>query len=406
MDERRVIGTVYAVVMGINIVLITIGGSLYLFAGSSLDEYQPFYVATLAFLMIQGAFRPMIALLRATLKSKVVTLFMMVRAVSMLVLSVLIVLFVYDHIAGWIWGRIIGISIGILLIVAVSDALRVMPRIDRGTLIKISGYGLPMVGWIMGDPLLNQADRFLIEVLRDSATVGIYASNYSLADRGMRLVMIPLLDAIQPIVINKWNGDNVKEIEGLLRQFTRYFLILSVPALVLLGALSRPLSEVFLGQEFHEGFIVIPVVGAGVLMWSFSNIGQIGLEIQERTALMSRGLLLCVVFNVVANVPLIIAYGYVGAAVGTFLSYGAYSVFVFWSSRERIEWDLPVRTIWSVFLAGSAMAAIPLFLYVTNRYTMIRLLLLSFFLPFIYFLVLYQIGEITRDNIAQIREFV
>ena len=406
MDEKRVIGTVYAVVIGINIVLIAIGGSLYFLVGGSLGKYRPFYFATLTFLMIQGAFRPMIALLRATLKSKVVTIFMVVRAVSMLILSVLIVLFVYDHIAGWIWGRIIGISVGILLIVAVSDALRAMPRIDRDTLIKISAYGFPMVGWIMGDPLLNQADRFLIEILRGSATVGIYASNYSLADRGMRLAMIPLLDAIQPIVINKWNGDNVEEIEELLRQFTRYFLILSVPALVLLGALSRPLSEIFLGQEFHEGFIVIPVVGAGVFMWSFSNIGQIGLEIQERTALMSRGLLLCVVFNVVANVPLIMAYGYIGAAAGTFLSYGAYGVFVFWSSRERIEWDLPIRTIGSVFLAGGAMAAIPLFLYATDRYTMVRMLALSGFLPFIYFLTLYQIGEITKDNIAEIREFV
>jgi O-antigen/teichoic acid export membrane protein len=406
MDEKKVIGTVYAVVIGINISLIAIAGSVYLVAGDSLGEYQPFYVATVVFLMIQGAFRPMIALLRATLKSKVVTLFMVVRAVSMLGLSVLIVLFIYDHIAGWIWGRVVGIGIGILLIVSISDALRAMPRIDRSTLVKISGYGLPMVGWIIGDPLLNQADRFLIEFLKGSATVGIYASNYSLADRGMRLAMLPLLDAIQPIVINKWNGDNVEEVEGLIHQFTKYFLILSVPALVLLGAVSRPLSTIFLGQEFHEGFVVIPVVGAGVFMWSLSNIGQIGLEIRERTALMSRGLFLCVVFNIIANVPLIIAYGYVGAAVGTFLSYGAYGVFVFWSSRERIKWNLPVRTIGSVFVAGSAMAAAPLFLYATGRYTMVRMAVLVGVMPVVYVGILYQLNEITRDDIAQLRDVV
>ena len=406
MDEKKIIGTVYAVVIGINIALIAIAGSLYVLAGDSLGAYQPFYVATLVFLIIQGAFRPMIALLRATLKSRTVTFFMVVRAISMLALSMLIVLFVYEHITGWIWGRVLGISVGILLIVTVSDALRAMPRIDRETLVKISGYGLPMVGWILGDPLLNQADRFLIEIIKGSATVGIYASNYSLADRGMRLAMLPLLDAIQPIVINKWNGDNVEEVETLLRQFTKYFLILSVPALVLLGTLSRPLSVIFLGQEFHEGFVVIPVVGAGVFMWSFSNIGQIGLEIQERTALMSRGLLLCVVFNVIANVPLIMTYGYVGAAVGTFLSYGAYGVFVFWSSRERIKWDLPIRTIGSVLLAGTAMAAIPLFLYATDRYTMVRMLALVGFLPIIYVVVLYQLNEITSDNVAQLREFM
>lgn len=406
MDEKKVIGTVYAVVIGINVALIAVTGSIYFLAGDWLGKYQPFYVVTVVYLMVQGAFHPMIALLRATLKSKVVTLFMIVRAVLMLAISVLIVLFIYDHISGWIWGRVIGISIGIILIVAISDALRAMPRIDRSTLARIFGYGVPMVGWIMGDPLLNQADRFLIEFLKGSATVGIYVSNYSLADRGMRLAMIPLIDAIQPIIINRWNGDNVEEVERVLRQFTKYFLILSVPALVLLGALSRPLSTVFLGQEFHEGFVVIPIVGAGVFVWSLSNLGQIGLEIRERTALMSRGLLVCVVFNIIANIPLIIAYGYVGAAVGTLLSYGAYSVFVFWSSRDRIEWDLPVRTIGSVFFAGSVIAAIPLFLYLTGRYTLVRMVVLVAFLPFIYAGILYQLDEITRDNIAQLKQFV
>lgn len=404
VDERELIGTVFAVVIGISLCLVAVAGGAYAFIGNTLGPYQPFYVAALAFLLMQGAFQPMIALFRATLNSKLVTVFMCTKAVAMLAFSVLIVLFVYEHISGWIWGNVIAIVISILIIVALSDLLRTAPRINRDMLVRISGYGLPLVGWIMGDPLLNQADRFLIEFLRGSATVGIYTSNYSLADRGLRLAMIPLLDAIQPIVIDRWNGDNQEQIEDLLRKFTEYFLVLAVPALVLMGALSRPLSTLLLGDAYHEGYVVIPLVGAGVFMWSLGNLGQIGLELRERTALMSRGLIAAVVFNILVNIPLIISFGYVGAAFGTLFSYSAYAAFVFWYSRNRIVWRLPTGTIGNVFIAGTAMAVFPGLLYVTGWYTRGRVILASIVSIAVYVSILYASGEITDEDLEQIRE--
>ncbi|MDS0222704.1 oligosaccharide flippase family protein [Haloarcula sp. S1AR25-5A] len=404
VDERKLIGTAFAVVIGISLCLITVAGGVYALIGNTLGPYQPFYAAALAFLLMQGAFQPIIALFRATLNSKLVTVFMCIKAVAMLAFSVLIVLFVYDHISGWIWGNVIAIVISILAVAALSDLLRTVPQINRDMLVRMSGYGLPLIGWIMGDPLLNQADRFLIEFLRGSATVGIYTSNYSLADRGLRLAMIPLLDAIQPIVIDRWNGDNQERIEELLSLFTKYFFVLAVPALVLLGALSRPLSTLLLGEAYHEGYVVIPIVGAGVFMWSLGNLGQIGLEIRERTALMSRGLIAAVVFNILVNIPLIMSFGYVGAAFGTLLSYSAYAAFVFWYSRDRIVWHLPTETIGNVMLAGTVMAAFPALLYVSDWYTHGLVVVAGVVSTVVYVSILYVSGEITDENITRIRE--
>jgi len=404
VDERELIGTVFTVVIGISLCLVTVTGSVYALIGNMLGSYQPFYFAALAFLLMQGAFQPIIALFRATLNSKLVSVFMCTKAVAMLALSVLIVLFVYDHISGWIWGNVIAIIISILTVAALSDLLWTVPRINRDMLVRISGYGLPLIGWIIGDPLLNQADRFLIEFLRGSATVGIYTSNYSLADRGLRLAMIPLLDAIQPIVIDRWSGNNQEQIEELLRQFTKYFFILAVPALVLLGALSRPLSTLLLGEAYHEGYVVIPLVGAGVFMWSLGNLGQIGLEIRERTALMSRGLIAAVVFNILVNIPLIMRFGYVGAAFGTLLSYSAYAAFIYWYSRNQIVWHLPTKTVRHVLMAGTVMAAFPALLYVSGWYTHGLVVVAAVVSTVVYVSILYFSGEITDENITQMKK--
>lgn len=148
---------------------------------------------------------------------------------------------------------------------------------------------------------------------------------------------------------------------------------------------------------------MIPIVGVGVLLWSLANVGQIRLEISQQTGLMSRGLLLVVAFNVVANVPLITAFGYVGAAIGTVLSYGLYAVFVLAVARDRIEWCLPLRTVRNVVVAGTAMACLPALLYATGLHSPVRLLGASVPSVAAYGTVLYVSGEITGEELTRLR---
>jgi len=406
MDQSELIGTVYTVVLGISVAIMIVAGVGFVLLGSSLGVYQPFYIATVAFIIAQGFFQPLVVLFQATLNSKHVTVFKSINAIVKLLVSVLIAAILLNHITGWIWGSVIAILVTIGVMMLTSDALRTLPTVRKDILVRMTGYGLPMVGWIIGDPLLNQADRLLIGFIRDSASVGIYTSNYSLVDRGLRLALIPMLDAIQPLVINAWEGDNVQEVEQLMQRFTRYFFILSVPPLVLMGALSRPLSTLFLGSQYHSGYVVIPIVGGGVFLWSLANVGQVGLELRERTALMSRGLLAAVVFNIIVNIPLIMTFGYLGAAIGTVLSYGVYVGFVLFSSSGRIQWYLPACTVRNTFLSGTAMAIPPAILYLTGMHSLVYHAIAAGLSPLIYVVVLYLTGEIEPQEIARIRRLV
>lgn len=406
MDSQELVEMVFSLVGVISLVVLPIAGVAYLLFGEALGAYEPFYVAALAFMLTQGLFQPLVVLYRATLNSKLVTAFKSLNAVVKIVASVFLALVLLDDIVGWLWGGVIGFVVTLGAMFATSSTLRTVPRIRREHLARMAGYGLPMIGWILGDPLLNQADRLLIEFLRGSAAVGIYASNYSLVDRGLRLALLPILQSIQPIVFNAWCGDNRDEIQRLLNRFTRYFLILATPPLVLISALSKPLSTMLLGEQFHPGFVVIPIVSVGVALWSLANLGQLGLEVQELTGLLSRGLLGAVVFNVVVDIPLIITFGYIGAAVGTVLSYAVYAGFVWVASRQHVSWVMPTRTVRNVFVAGGAMAVPPTLLYVSGEYTLIRAVVTAVFMPPIYLGVLYLSGEITPAEFDRLRSFV
>jgi O-antigen/teichoic acid export membrane protein len=403
LEEEAVVGTTFAVLAGIMIVVIPVALGGYLLLGDALGPFEEFYLATLALALTQGMFQPILILFQATLNSPLVTLFKSLKAVLQLGFAVLLALLILNDIVGWIWGSAAALVFTIGVMVYSSETLRTRPRITRDVLARMTGYGLPMVGFILGDPLLNQADRLLIEFLRGSAAVGIYASNYTLVDRGLRLALVPVLSAARPIVFNAWTGDNEEEIRQLIRRFTRYYCLLAVPALIWTAALSRPLSTLFLGEQLHPGFIIIPIVGAGVVIWSLSNVGQLGLEVNEQTGLMSRGLLLAVVFNIVVDIPLIIVFGYVGAAVGTFLSYSVYLLFVWYSSRGRVSWQIPTRTVRNVTVAGLAMAAPPGILYASGEYTMLRAVAVATISPVFYAIVLYLIGEPRPGELKRIR---
>jgi len=405
-DETALMGTVLTLMLLIALGVGVVGTVGYIGFRQYLGQYEVFYFATLVFLIAQGFYEPLIGFYRATLNPKLVSVFRSLQASIGIVLALFLALVVFNHIVGWMWASVIAIAITVGAMIAVSEQLRQRPTVDSDILTRVTGYGLPMVGWIVGDPLLNQADRLLIALIQGSASVGIYASNYSLIDRGLRLALIPLLKTVQPIVIDRWSGDNEREIEALLERFSRYYLLIGVPCFLLTAMFSRPLSSFLLGSEFHEGYVIIPIVGLGVFLWSFANMGQIRLEISQRTGLMSRGLLAVVVFNVVVDVPLIMAFGYVGAAIGTVLSYGLYAVFVFAAGRDHIKWLVPRGTVRNVLLAGLAMSCLPALLFLSGEYTLIRLLVVSAVSVTAYGGVLYQSGEISHDEITSLRALV
>ncbi|MFD1597924.1 lipopolysaccharide biosynthesis protein [Halobellus rarus] len=403
-ENRKVIQnllSVFTLVSGA-FVLVAIGG--YLLFGDSLGAYRLFFFPVVALIVAQGFFQPLIMFFRGTLESRSVAKFRTFNAFGRLLISLVLALVVLNHIVGWLWGTALAILGTIALMFITTDELRVVPRIQKDVLRRMMSYGVPMIGFIIGEPFLTQLDRILLEVIRDSASVGIYSSNYTLINQGLRLAYFPVLRAMQPIVVNEWDGDNEDEVGDIISNFSRYFVLLGIPVMVLGMGLGRPLSGLLLDQGYNQGYTIIPFVAGGVFFWGLADAGQRGLELKEATLTLSIGVLLAIGSNFLLNLPMIYYFGYMGAAAATLISSGIYVVFVWYVSSRHINWSFPEHTIRNTVLAGTLMGLPPAAVYLTGSYTHVLVVAASLLGAPIYLTVVYVLGEFREDEIRAVSD--
>lgn len=399
MDKREVIQNLHSILIALCTGFILLAGAGYLLFADRLGPFEVFYLPVVTLIVAQGLFQPFLMYFRGLLKSKSVARFQLISAVLRLSLALFLALYVLDHIVGWMWGTAIATLTAVVLILLTTEEVRFKPRIQKHVSRRMIAYGIPMIGFIIGEPFLTQIDRILLEVLQGSAAVGIYSSNYILVNQGLRLAYFPVLRAMQPIVVSEWNGDNEGAVKEIISEFTRYYLLLGVPVMILGAALSRPLSTLLLSGGYEAGFTIIPFVAGGVFLWGLADAGQRGLELKEATLTMSKGVILAITFNVVLNVPLILAFGYMGAALATLLSSGLYVVYVKLVSSRHIAWEIPRRTVRNTLIGGVAMSALPAIVYLSGSYTILRAIATSALAVPIFLLVMYGLDEFKEDEL-------
>jgi O-antigen/teichoic acid export membrane protein len=247
--------------------------------------------------------------------------------------------------------------------------------------------------------LLTFVDRVLIELLAGTAAVGVYSSNYTLVQTGLPLVLSPLIQAAHPAIMSNWSGNNQETMRELITEYSRYFLLLGVGATVFAGIISRPLSVFILGQEFHPGYVIIPIVAAALFLWNFAMLGHKGLELYEWTGTMTAGIAVAVLVNISGNYILIPAYGYVGAAFATLLSSSVYALFAYGTSFRTVHWRLPKQTILYVALAGTLMAGVGGTGYLSEAAPLVGPILSSVIGAIVYLGTLITLGEINHKEL-------
>lgn len=406
LDEEIVIRNTFSLYLGISAVLLVAAVGGYLLFSHRLGPYTVFYFAALALAIARGGLQVLLFFFRSVLDSQRVTLFRLIRAVVEVGLAIVLALFVLDHIVGWVWGAAIGITVTCVIAIATSKQLRAAPLFERDMVGRLFSYGVPMIGFIIGDAFLVQADRVLLEVLAGSVAVGIYSSNYMLVDRGLRLVYTPLTNSISPIIIDAWDSDNEREIADMLNTFTRYFILLGIPALVGIAVLSQTVSRLLIGDDFTAGYIVIPLVAVGLFLWSLGNIVQVVIEIKEKTGFLSYAILIIIGLNLILNIPLILVFGYLGAAAATMVSYGLYCAFVLVVSKRYISWRFPRGTLWNAVFGGLLMALPTVALYVGDSYSVLASFATAAVGGGFYLALLYVVGEVDETEIAKVRQFI
>lgn len=400
-DDAEIVPTTTAVLLGLILAVLTLGLVGFVVFRSRLGVYEPYYLAALSAIIGIGTFKVFSAIFQARIQPKAVMKYKVIRGFIRHGLGFFLSIYLFGSIIGWIWGVVLGSALVVVLMILELDIRSI--EWDSVIANRLAKYGIPMMGWLFGFTLLTFIDRVLIETLQGTTAVGVYTANYTLVQTGLPLVLVPVIEAVHPVIMNEWNGENGNAISALISKYSRYFLLLGVPATIFSGIISQPLSHLALGSEYHPGFVIIPMIAVALFLWNFAMIGHKGLEVQDATGLMTLGVSLAVTVNIGLNYLLIPLYGYIGAAAATLASSATYAIFAYVMSLRTVRWTTSTSTIFRVGICSAAMTGIGSIGYLLPEAPILAPILSAIGASITYLVLIVLVGEMKDEEMIQIK---
>ncbi len=308
------------------------------------NKWQPFFLPSMILVLGMSLFYPICIVLQAEMRAKEYAIFNLLNSIFRFVLSLLVVYLISSNVQALLWGA----ATSVLLLVPFlwhRVQLNLFSLIcfknvkTSWTLIKkFASYGIPLIGYYIAANLLNVGDRYIIQWLRGSREVGIYSASYNLVYGAVSLLSAPVLLAAHPFLMKSWSI-NDKELTGKwLGTIIEWFLTIGLLIVGAMWLLSRDLAKLLLGEQFYQGYIIIPVIVAGIIVWQIGLYAHKPLEFAKQTKIMMGVCLLSLLLNLILNIILVPSFGYLAAAYTTMISFSFYSIIVAIIGQKTVSW--------------------------------------------------------------------
>ena len=164
---------------------------------------------------------------------------------------------------------------------------------------------------------------------------------------------------LSQVVLSVVTSLSVVMLPAVARKSVRFVLGLSLPFMMGLIVLSRPIIALFCGPDFGGSVAVLCWTAPIVLFVGLSNL--IGIQIlypQDKERIVIWSTAGGAVFNVVLNLWLIPLWAATGAAISTLVTEGVVLVIQCWAGRRYLPFRLFDRSYWVYVVAAALMSVV------------------------------------------------
>jgi len=377
-------------------------GVLFLGKGYiSADLYPLMRIGMLIFI-VTACFNVLLHILRAKRQVTWHTVFSVWRIVVALGFGIALVMIFHYGVEGLLWGSILSTSVVLPLLwrVAVQRFHHQKRGISIPLTLEMAKYGFPLAVANLAAWVLSLSDRYIIELFRGSHEVGIYSVSYDISEKSIVLITSLFMLASSPILMNIWEEKGEEASRVFMNKLTRFYLILSIPAVVWLSVLARPIISVLTVQEYYEGYRIIPLVTLGAFFLGLQWIFQFGLRYYKKTHLTMFSIIASGLLNLGLNFFLVRGYGYIIAAVTTLISYVFLLSLIVITSRLYFVWEFPFKSLGKVICASAITGVIVYYIgNIPEFSTPARLILVTMPSIVVYFALLFLLRELCTNEI-------
>jgi O-antigen/teichoic acid export membrane protein len=208
-----------------------------------------------------------------------------------------------------------------------------------------------------------------------------------------------------PIIVSTWEEKGKEITQQLIKELSRYFFIVCIPAFVGLSILSKDIFTLFMGDSFVESFRLVPLFAfCSLLMGLFQYVGK-GFDIYKKTLLLASVFFISGLINVGSNILLIPIYGYMGAGIAKILSYLILLIMTIKIVHPIMAWRAPLRSLSKITLSAASMGVALILLKRLLSASLMNVMLLTGVGVGIYFTLLLLSNEIKKSELNSVKSY-
>lgn len=263
---------------------------------------------------------------------------------------------------------------------------------------ELRRYGMPLMGNMITTSVLNKSDIYIITALCGFEMAGIYQTNYSLVATAFTLLSASVMRGSYPTILRTWSEGKKELTEHLVSEAVRFYLLLAVPAVLGVAAVSDVAAGALFEKQYFEGNAIMFWVALGMMFLGLTEYSIKHWELNADTTSIFKRSLIGGIVNVALNLIFIRVFGsYYVAAVTTFIGFFVYFLLARFGTLKYMKWHVPVLSYVRIIGSGAAMFAVLMLLKNVFGYNKVNLVLLVGIGALIYGAVLLVSGEITGE---------
>ena len=172
------------------------------------------------------------------------------------------------------------------------------------------------------------------------------------------MISVGIMRGVYPAVLRAWRDGGKAAAKPLLDQGVRLYLLIAVPAVAGLTAVSLPMSRFLFAKGYEAGAPVIAYTALAMLFMGLTEYANKAYELEQATVHVLQNSAIAACIKVVSSIVLLKALGFTGGALGSIVAFASYFFITCVRVRSRFLFRVPtlsvVRIIVSAALCGAA----------------------------------------------------
>ena len=312
----------------------------------------------------------------------------------------------FENELAFVLGTIFANFVLIVIIITKENYVDILSfkNFDKEITKTIIAFGLPLAPTFLSSNAIDVSERFLIGFFENAEQLGVYGVAQTFSKNPISLVVSIISISSAPIIIKIWENEGKEKIEFFLKDLLKWYLIISVPILMLLAIYSKQILSIFVSIEYLDGYKVMPFICLGGFILGLQWISQRGLMLAEKTSTIFLGFLMSLIFNFSIGFVFIQLFGIIGVAISNVISSLIVFLYINYMSSKIVSIRLSNKSFFNIIFSGMIMFLINYsFLKYINLSKMLSLFIIGFLSSLAYVICLAVLKEIDLKKVLNIK---